>query len=223
MNLNLVDKLTLLALDDDKGTVVANTMMFPYALASAIILELALLNRIEIVDKKVKVIDVASTNEPIVDAHFEKIKTSSKERTIKHWVQNFGTKGSKIKNASIEKMVSADILSKVEGKILWVFTTHKYPTQNPEPELDLRKKLTEIIAEEAQANLEELILLNLVVSSDLVKEVFGPVNVKETKAKIKELAQHSASAKSMHKAIKTIHDELMMVVMLVATTVVVTS
>lgn len=51
--MNLVDKLILLALDDDKGTFAAQPIALQYGLAGAVILELFLQERIKIVDKKV--------------------------------------------------------------------------------------------------------------------------------------------------------------------------
>ena len=42
MGLNLIDQLTLLALDDEKGTLVADSTAFSYALGGAVIMELAL-------------------------------------------------------------------------------------------------------------------------------------------------------------------------------------
>ncbi|MDW7690403.1 GPP34 family phosphoprotein [Flammeovirgaceae bacterium SG7u.111] len=223
MELNLIDKLTLLALDDEKGTLVADSTTFPYALASTIILELALRNRIEINGKKVKVLNSSPTGDVDIDFYFEKISSSRKERSIKHWVQEFGNKATKIKKASIEKMVKERILFEEEGKILWVFKYNKYPTQDPAPEVDLRNKLSQIIVGKAEPNLEEVMLLSLVATCELVKEVFGKDNAKAIKEKIIDLAQNSPSAKSMHKAIKAIHEELMAVMMIVVTTVVITS
>ena len=53
IELNLIDQLTLLALDDEKGTFVAESNAYSYALAGALIMELALQGRIELAEKKV--------------------------------------------------------------------------------------------------------------------------------------------------------------------------
>ena len=62
----LVQELMLLGLDDD-GRVVGRNPAFDYALAGAVLLELALAERIDVADKRVVPLRGASLREPVLD------------------------------------------------------------------------------------------------------------------------------------------------------------
>lgn len=97
MNLNLIDQLTLLALDDKKGTFIADSTSYSYAIAGAVIMELALEERIDLSGEKVIVKDTSKTGDTIIDTHFELIIGSVKERKVRSWVDRIGNKADKIK------------------------------------------------------------------------------------------------------------------------------
>ena len=224
MELNLIDQLTLLALDDEKGTFVADSTAYSYAIAGAIIMELALEERIDLSGDKVVVKDKSKTGDKIIDAFFETIIESVKERKVKSWVDRFGDKANKIKLATIDKLIENRILDKREGKILWIFSNDKYPTQNPRLENQLRNRLYDIIVNSHRPELKEIMLLNLIESCSLGKEVFGKAQVKTFKKKLNTINESDHLGDSISKSVKEICDAInAMLVIMIATTVVTTS
>ena len=224
MELNLIDQLTLLALDDEKGTLVADSTAFSYALGGAVIMELALQERIDLSGKKLVVKDRSKTGERIIDMYFEFILQSGKEKKLSSWVELIGKKGSKIKRDTIEKLIDRRILEKKEDKILWVFTYNKYPAQNSRPENMLRRRLYDIIVHSHRPELKEIMLLNLIQSCNLQKEVFGKEQAKTFKRKIETINEYDDLPGVVNKSVKEICDAInAMLVIMVATTVVTTS
>lgn len=224
MNLNLIDQLTLLALDDEKGSFVVDSTSFYYALAGAVIMELALQTRIDLSGDKIVVRDKTLTGDTIIDRYFELIMKSEKDRKVKHWIQQIGHKASKIRRDTIEKLIDDRILTKEENKILWVFTYNKYPAQNSRPENLLRSRLNDIIVHSHRPELKEIMLLNLIQSCNLQKEVFGKEQAKTFKRKIKTINEYDDLAGAVNKSVKEICEAInAMLVIMVATTVVATS
>jgi hypothetical protein len=224
MYLNLIDQLTLLALDDEKGSFVVDSTSFYYALAGAVIMELALQMRIDLSGEKVVIKDKTLTGDVIIDSYFELIMKSEKERKVKYWIQHIGQKGSKIRRGTIDKLIDDRILTKKENKILWVFTYNKYPAQNSRPENLLRRRLYDIIVHSHRPELKEIMLLNLIQSCNLQKEVFGKEQAKTFKRKIKTINEYDDLAGVVNKSVKEICKAInAMLVILVATTVVTTS
>jgi len=224
MELNLIDQLTLLALDDEKGTFLADSTAYSYAIAGAIIMELALEERIDLSGEKVVVKDKSKTGDKIIDAYFDTIIESGKERNVKSWVDRFGDKANKIKLATIDKLIENRILDKREGKILWIFSNDKYPMQNPRLENQLRNRLYDIIVNSHRPELKEIMLLNLIESCSLGKEVFGKAQVKTFKKKLKTVNESDHLGDSISKSVKEICDTInAMLVIIIATTVVTTS
>lgn len=184
MTLNLIDQLTLLALDDDKGVFIPDSITFSYAIAGAVILELAL-EEILIFDcDKVSVNETKIVEDKILGSIVETIRKSEKVRTVKFWIEKFGQKSDEIKKDTLAKLIEDGILVKREEKILWVFQVDKYPTHDPKPENQLRKRLHDIVINGHKPNLKEVMLLNLVESCRLEQEVFGKENSKVFKKEI---------------------------------------
>ena len=65
--LNLMEELLLLALDDEKGKIISSSSCaLPYGLRGALLLELFLAEKIDIVDKKIGVIDKSNTGNEVL-------------------------------------------------------------------------------------------------------------------------------------------------------------
>ncbi|MDE5417337.1 GPP34 family phosphoprotein [Labilibaculum sp. DW002] len=218
MNLNLVDQLTLLALDDEKGNFVADSFSFAYGLAGAIILELSLQNKIEIREKKIEVNSHKTCGDLLLDHFMDQIRNSKKKRDIQSWVQIIGDKLSFVQEETVKKLIGDGILRKKEEKILWVFSNDKYPTINAKPENELRKRLNDILLNDRKLDLKESMLISLIDMCSLNKEVFGKEGAKEYEKKIKAIIENAKLSSEVGKAVQEIHDALMMVIVMMLTT-----
>lgn len=218
MNLNLVDQLTLLALDDEKGNFVADSFSFAYGLAGAIILELSLQNKIEIREKKIEVNSHKTCGDLLLDHFMDQIRNSKKKRDIQSWVQIIGDKLSFVQEETVKKLIGDGILRKKEEKILWVFSNDKYPTINAKPENELRKRLNDILLNDRNLDLKESMLISLIDMCSLNKEVFGKEGAKEYEKKIKAIIENAKLSSEVGKAVQEIHDALMMVIVMMLTT-----
>lgn len=218
MNLNLVDQLTLLALDDEKGSFVADSFSFAYGLAGAVILELSLQKMIEIREKKIEVNSHKKCNDVLLDHFLDLIRNSKKKRRLQSWVEIIGDKISFIKEETVKKLVNDGILVQKEEKILWVFSVDKYPTKNAKLENELRKRLNDILLNDRSLELKESMLISLIDMCSLNNEVYGKERAKQYKDKIKTIIENAKLSSEVGKAVQEIHDVLMTAVMLMLTT-----
>ncbi|PXY03087.1 hypothetical protein DF185_03070 [Marinifilum breve] len=223
MNLNLVDQLTLLALDDEKGSFIADSFSFAYGLAGAVILELSLQKRIEVEGKKIKVKSKETCGDALLDYFLDKIKHSKKQRSIQTWVETIGEKFSYIKDETLAKLIDEGILKKEEKKILWIFNVDKFPAKNAKPENLLRKRLNDILLNDSDIEIQEIMLISLIDMCELNHEVYGKERAKEYKKKIKDIIEKGQLSSSIGKAVKEIHEALMAVIVVLITTSTVTT
>jgi hypothetical protein len=222
--LNLVDKLILLALDDEKGTFVSNSMVFGYCVAGAALFELSLKKKLTIEENRVKLLSRRLLQDEVLDTCLDMISNSNKERSLKHWIEKIGWKESDLRKKVLSKLISLGILKEVEDKILWIFTHKKYPTTNNKPENLIRKRLKDIVAYAYKAETEELMLISLVDACSLNKEVYGKALAKTKAKEIKRLIKDFEFADSTGKMIKELHDTIMaVIVVMMAATVASTS
>lgn len=224
IDLNLVDKLLLLALDDEKGTFVSGPFALTYGLAGAILLELSLRECIKIVDKKVVVNNFKRIDDPLLDSYLQLLMNSKKERSLKFWIQKFGNKERAIKKEILDKLILKGILDKREQKILWVFNNDKFPTVNAKPENILRKRLYEIIEFNKKPTLDELMLISLIDTCDLNRIVYGKDRAKRCKDSIKTIIVDAKNSSAISATIKEVHEVILaMLVVIISSSIAATT
>ena len=217
IDLNLVDKLLLLALDDEKGSFVSGPFALTYGFAGAILLELSLKECIKIVNKKVVVTKATRLEDTLLDSYLGLLKNSKKERSLKYWVQKFGNKERSIKKESLDKLILNGILAKREQKFLWVFNNDKFPAVNSRPENVLRKRLYELIEFNKKPTLGELMLISLIDACNLNRTVYGKDRAKRCKDSIKALIDDAKNSPAISATIKEVHEIIIaMIVVLIA-------
>lgn len=214
-DLNLVDKLLLLALDDEKGTFVSGPFALTYGLAGAILLELSLKECIRIVDKKVVVNNLKQIDDSLLNSYLQLLRSSKKERSLKYWIQKFGNKERSIKKEILDKLILKGILAKREQKILWVFNNDKFPTVNAKPENILRKRLYEIIEFNKKPTLDELMLISLIDTCDLNKIVYGKDRTKRCKGRIKTIIANAKNSMAISATIKEVHEVILAMIVVI--------
>ncbi|GAA4826538.1 GOLPH3/VPS74 family protein [Algivirga pacifica] len=217
MKLTLIDQLVLLALDDEKGTFVSESYEMNYGIAAAILLELTLAEKIQIHEKRIQVLNKEAVANPILNRYLEEILDTRKEHTVTHWLERFAEKASLIKEDTLQHLVEQKILQKKEGTFLFIFHYDKYPTVDPQPENQLRKRLEGIVLYRQTPEAEELMLLSLINACQLEKEVFGKEDQKAAKSKIEQLIEQREDTHLIHASIEEIHEALALAVTLFMT------
>ena len=206
MKLSLIDQLTLLSLDDESGSFITNSISYSYSLAGAILLELSLHNRIEVLPQNnVLVKDKMHTGDALLDEYLHLIVHSKTEKTVQDWIGTIGEQAEKIKQQTIDKLIQGNILTQKDEKLLWIFTVHKYPAQNSEPEDTIKQRLNSILENQAQPQLNEVMLLSLVDACQLHQEVFGKEKAKDYQEKMKTIIKDVAISNIMNETVQAVH------------------
>ncbi len=223
LDLNLHDKLVLLALDDEKGAFVSDSMIFGYCIAGAILFELSIKGRIQIVEDKVKVIEDEKLNDEALDYCLKLITDSKKERKMSYWVETIGFKDNLLCKKILDKLISLDILEEKENRILWIFKNNKYPTKNEVPENLIRKRLNDIILNASKAKNDEIMIISLVDTCGLNNEVYGKDIANLKKKEVKRIIKDYQFADTTGKLIEEIHDTIIAVLVVIIATTTITS
>ena len=207
--LTLPEELMLLALRDEKGSVIfsASTAL-PYGLAGAVLLELFFKGKITYGNKKIQVIDKSTIDDPVLNEALNLIKNSSKDRNPKYWVQKINNKVKKLKQRVIDNLVAQQILNREGHKILWFFNIDRYPTLDVVPEMEIRTTIRNIVLNDHEATEREIALLSLMKACSLINEVFQRSERKLAKKKIKELLENQKMSKDVSSAVNAITQEI---------------
>jgi hypothetical protein len=188
-------------LDDDKGTVSwQRASALPHALGGALLMDLALQERVDSVDKKIIPNDVSPTGDEVLDAALATIRDARKPRDAKHWVKQLGGRKG-LKEQLARRLVARGILREQEHTFLWIFHNQRFPTSDPGPESSLRGWIRDVTLAGSEPDTRTLLLLSLVNACNLTNGLFSKEERKQAKRRIKELVEGEQFGKAVGGAI----------------------
>lgn len=186
MDLLLTEELMLLALDDEKGTIVPHAgTSLDFGLAGAVLIELKRAGLIRIENHKVIPADGLSASdqisgEPLLDTCWQQIRKAHISHTVRYWISRLGGKMHPLRAELIDGLVRKGILEKKAGRVLWLFKSSRYPMVNSAYENRLRARIRAIVLENHQPDMKEYVLLALIKACSLLPELFPDAKEQQT-------------------------------------------
>lgn len=194
--LNLAEELLLLALHDEKGTVLSSaSTALKYGLSGAILMELTLNRRLHTDEKNLVVVDAASTGDDVLDEALTKIRESKRNRNAKYWVNKLSKGITDLKGRLLNRLVHKGILRREEHRILWVIPSQRYPTKDAKMEQGVREHIRAVILDGKMPDSRMTMLISLIKACNLVNELFSRKERKIARKRIKEIAESDLIAK----------------------------
>jgi hypothetical protein len=174
--LTFVEEIALLALDDETGALRPMPVMaFSYALAGAVLCDLAMLNRIDTDPQQLVLLSREFTGDPILDRALARIVNTATPLRVSGWLSQLAEDSRNIEAAAFDRLVERGILRRADKKILWVFGVRRYPTIDNRERTEVRTRLAELILGDDLPDPRDAILISLLIASQLADRIFaGP-------------------------------------------------
>lgn len=200
--ITFAEELLLLALDDKKGTFIEMpTMSLEYGLVGAILMELALLNKIDTDMEHLLLIDGSPTGDLIFDKVLDIIKQESQNQKPIFWVKKIANELTSLQTVLLDRLISKGILKKEKHKILWVFNKRCYPVINNTEEKEVKTRIHELIINKDIPDPRDVVLISLVDSCNLAKEIFSKDELEKAEHRIKLIAKMDIIGQAVAKAL----------------------
>ncbi len=203
--LTLADELALLAYDDD-GTRRLSQPSLGYGLAGAVLVELTIAGRIDVVDKRVAALSTAPIGHPVLDKALHTI-ADDKLRKPKDWVERLG-KG--LTDDVLDGLADAGILRREQDKVLWVFPRTRFPSPGgvePPLETEVRRRLDAAITATGPVDPRTAALCSIIQAVNFDSKVFTQPRA-QVKARLKEITEGNWAADAIRKAIQEVQAAL---------------
>jgi Golgi phosphoprotein 3 GPP34 len=215
--MSLAEEFLLLAYADD-GTPLTDGMHLDNGLGGAVLLELAMSARIDVVDKRVVVLDAAPTGGWLADQSLERIAGAEKSRKPGYWVSKFAKD---TRPLVLEKLVADGVLTMEKDRVLGVFPRTRYPAaQGTEPsvETDARLRMRAAVLEDRAVQPRTAALCALIAATDLDRKVFADLDRKRVKARLQEISQGEWAAAAVRATIEEIQSAILIAIVAATTT-----
>jgi len=192
---NLAEELLLLAFNDRTGRNQASHLEM--GLAGAVLLELSLLERIDIGDKHIEVIDSRSTGDGLLDEMIQRIQTD-KPRKANAWVPRL----SRNLTAQVrDRLVQAGVLEHVRDTVLAVFPFNRYQPGTGTIEADALRRLTAAVDTGHSGDARTGALASLIYILQMERVVFPDRRRRDVRAVLKTISQGSWASRATKQAV----------------------
>jgi Golgi phosphoprotein 3 (GPP34) len=211
--LTLADELALLAYDDE-GAASLGTPALDYGLAGGLLIELALAERVDIVDDRLVLTDATPLGHPVLDRALAQIGADEKRRKPKDWV---GKLNKDLRGQVLDGLAARGVLERVDDKVMWVFPRTRYPAPHgvePPAETSTRQRLVAAVAADGPVDARTAALCALVRAVKYEKEVFADLPRDRVKDRLKQISEGDWAASAVKKAVEEMEAAIMVAVMI---------
>jgi len=203
--LSLAEELLLLALNDEKGTVVMPaSLALPYGLAGALLIELVEAGLARIDGKALTPAPAGSARDELLDGLLAVLRASKKPRTIGHWVGKLGRSSRPLKAKLLDRLVGKRILAREERRLLWIFPAARYPQTDPMPEYRVRERVRAAIRGMTRPDERTAALISLILACDLMGVLFERGERREARGRAKTISESQPIGSAVAHTVKAV-------------------
>ncbi len=203
MELTLKQKFVILAYHPVKGHNLASNYI-GYGIAGAILLELAGLKRINIEDKRIRLLDSHKTGDKLLDEAITYLSNSSRPLKVKALISKIQAKPKRFKKPIVAELIEGRYLREVRKKFL-IFPYRRYPSANPSYRKDLIEYIRRLVLRYDGSDQDIAMLAGLAGACRFAPKFFRTKEErKKAKARIKEIVKDSQIDKAIDETIKAV-------------------
>ncbi|MBN1582383.1 MAG: GPP34 family phosphoprotein [Anaerolineae bacterium] len=214
---NLEEALFLLAINDDKGTIMGSIADYlPYGLAGAVLSELAIREKFTIDEKKHVILrEGLLTGDPILDQVLEQMYASNRPRKVQTWINRLGT--GKLVGQVADRLIEQSVLRREKKRFLWIVPYSTYPQQNTSAKYQIKSHLREAILAGETRDSRTGALLSLVRATRMLDLVFTRDECKAATRRIKDSIKGEVFGEAVAQVLQEIESAATVVVTTAAT------
>ncbi|GAA5170150.1 hypothetical protein GCM10023321_66830 [Pseudonocardia eucalypti] len=188
------------------GTAYGKTMELDKALGGALLIELALDGRVDLVDKRLR--PAAETAQrpahPELDQALALVE--AKPRLPKQLVDKLSVG---VRRRLSLGLVEAGVLTDESSRVLGIFPWRRYPVADPAPREDALRRLRAVVIEGAEPDPRTAALATLILAAGFTKRIFPGEDQRAVKARLRELAKGDWAAEAVRKAVQAAQGAMM--------------
>jgi hypothetical protein len=202
--LTLVEETLLLTLHDRDGSFVpVPAFSLEYAIGGALLMDLALRDRIDTDPEKLMVVDSTPTGDDLLDPILEKISQARKPLSTQEWLNALALDTYPIKERALERLVDQGILRREEKKFLWVFGQRRYPIIDNKEQREAKLRILGILLSDEIPEARDSVLIALADACALFESILSREEYLSAAERIQQVARLDLIGQAM---IQMIHE-----------------
>ena len=160
--LRFSEEIMLLLLSDNGGKFVdVPAPSLDCALAGAVLMDLALENRIDTDPQRLFVVDPAPLGDDLLDPTLARIVDSEETHDTAHWIRATTDQADAIHDRSLDRLVERGILRREDDRFMWVFKSRRYPVIDDQTIREVKLRLMGVLFSDQIPDARDILLISL--------------------------------------------------------------
>ncbi len=207
--LTLAEDIILLLLDDDTGKIASiDLMTLNYAMAGAVLMDLALRNKIDNDLESLIVADSTPTGLQMLDTYLDKISSENKENNTRYWLTELSNYGEDIVDSALNMLVEKKILKTEEKKILWVIATRVYPMIDDKEEKEVKRRIIDLLMSDEIPTPQDVVLVSLMDTCSLFTMILSSKEVEKLSSRIEQIRKLDLIGQEVTKVLERLRSDI---------------
>ena len=201
--LRFAEEIILLMLHDDDGKFAhVPSWSMDRAMAGAVLMDLALENRIDTDPENLVLIDATPVGDSLLDPTLADIAAGD-QRDARYWVEHTAKKGEQIREEALSRLVGAGILEQHEDRFLWVFRSRRYPVVDGKAEREVKLRIMEVLFSDQIPEPRDVVIIALADACGIFRELLPKRELQQAADRIEQVRKLDLIGQAMA---DTIHD-----------------
>jgi hypothetical protein len=212
--LRFSEEILLMALDEKTGRLHAMPeRALEFAIAGALLAELAFMNRIDTDTTDLFVHDTSPIGDPLLDLALASLPRGESKMSIQKALARIALKAGPLKELLFASLTNKGILQKREQSYLWTMRERRYPVIDDREEVEVRARIRNVVLHpDSIPDPQEVVLIGLMDACDLDYFVFSPEELDHYSDLIKQICRMDFIVQALTRAIGEIQQAILEVI-----------
>ena len=209
--LRFAEEIMLLLLDDRDGSFLPiPEWSMQCALAGAVLMDLALEDRIDTDLESLILVDKNPTGDALLDPTLARIAAASEVHGARYWVENTASYSDEIREGALARLVESGILNREEDRFLWVFRSRRYPTVDGSAEQEVKLRIMGVLLSEEIPDPRDIVIICLCDSCGIFNELLSVRELERARGRIDQVRKLDLIGQAVSKSVWEIQASLAM-------------
>ena len=202
--LTFVEEILLLLLRDDDGKFVpVSRLAMDRAMAGAVLMELAMHNRIDTDLEHLILVDSTPVGDSLFDPTLAEIAAGEKHGA-RFWVEHTVQSADEIREGALSRLVDRGILEHQEDRFLWVFRSRRYPMVDGAAEREVKLRIMGVLFSDEIPDPRDVVILCLADACGLFRHLLSRRELDQAAGRIDQVRKLDLIGQAVSQAIHDI-------------------
>ena len=211
--LRFAEEILLLLLDDSSGGFVpVPEWSLQCALAGAVLMDLALENRIDTDTERLILLDNTPTGDDLLDPTLadiaETIETGNTGYDAAHWVEFLAEYAHEIRARALDRLAEAGILQCQEEQVLWALRARRYPVIDGQAEREVKLRIMGVLFGDDIPGPRDVVMICLAHACSLFGQLLSDHELERATARIEQVRKLDLIGQAVSQVIRDIEASL---------------